>query len=184
MDNDVRVSFLPNVNGDKGKDNFLNKLVLAALHQLPSERATNYVLSLLKDDSAVNALKAGQTLDIPVSNSRNLYTLWYSAFLILQSEVSANVEAQELSLKMLRVYCQRVLTLKAGERTVVGNGRVLGPFDPEENFTVEDFQLLERFSSSSYLEKINIPLENTTEDENGMLYIILLPLLLITLKII
>lgn len=67
MDSDVRVTFLPNVNGEKGKDNLLNKVVLAALQQLPPEKATDYVLSLLKDDFAVKTLEKGQNLDIPVS---------------------------------------------------------------------------------------------------------------------
>lgn len=67
IDNDVRVTFLPNVNGEKGKDNSLNKIVLAALQQLPSEKATDYVLSLLKGDVAYKTLEKGQKLDIPVS---------------------------------------------------------------------------------------------------------------------
>lgn len=84
-----------------------------------------------------------------------------------QSEIASHVEAQELSLKMLRVYCQRVLGFKAGERGVVANGRILGPFDNDENFTVEDFSLLERFSSSTYLEKINAALENNSDEDEG-----------------
>lgn len=66
---------------------------------------------------------------------------------------------------MLRVYCQRVLKLKAGERAVIANGRVLGPLDDDETFTLEDFSLLERFTRTSYLEKINVALEATAEDE-------------------
>lgn len=68
---------------------------------------------------------------------------------------------------MLRVYCQRVLSFKAGQRGVVANGRVLGPFDEEENFTVEDFSLLERFTSSTYLEKIIATLENHSDEDEG-----------------
>lgn len=67
---------------------------------------------------------------------------------------------------MLRIYCQRVLSLKAGQKAVVANARVLGPLDDDEIFTMEDFSLLERFSRSSYLEKINTALETTSEDED------------------
>lgn len=66
---------------------------------------------------------------------------------------------------MLRIYSQRVLKLKEGERAVIANGRVLGPFDDDETFTEEDFNLLERFSSSSYLEKIIKALSKDNEDE-------------------
>lgn len=48
---DVRVSFLPNVDGDK--DTLLNMIVLAALQELSSEKAVAYVLSLLKDKEAI-----------------------------------------------------------------------------------------------------------------------------------
>lgn len=89
---------------------------------------------------------------------------------LFQAEIAPNVEAQELSLKMLRVYCQRVLQFKAGQRGVVANGRVLGPFDDDENFTVEDFSLLERFSSSTYLEKINSALEKHSDEDDGKIY--------------
>lgn len=82
--------------------------------------------------------------------------------------MEANLNAQELSLKMLRVYCQRVLSLKAGQRAVVANGRVLGPLDDDEAFTIEDFSLLERFSHTSYLNKINDALEKTSEDEEPL----------------
>lgn len=68
IDTDVRVTFLPNVNGEKGKDNYLNKVVLAALQELPSEKATEYVHSLLKDDAAAKSLQTDKKINIPVSN--------------------------------------------------------------------------------------------------------------------
>lgn len=85
----------------------------------------------------------------------------------MQNEIASSIQAQELSLKMLRVYCQRVLNFNVGARGLVANGRVLGPFVDDENFVIEDFSLLERFSSSSYLEKINVALEHTADDEEG-----------------
>lgn len=67
VDNDVRVTFLPNANGEKGKDNYLNKIILAALQHLPAEKATDFVLSLLKDDVAFKTLEKGEKLTLPVS---------------------------------------------------------------------------------------------------------------------
>lgn len=68
---------------------------------------------------------------------------------------------------MLRVYSQRVLNLKESERAVVANGRVLGPLEENENFSIEDFNLLERFSSIVYLEKINNALAKDGDEEDG-----------------
>lgn len=69
---------------------------------------------------------------------------------------------------MLRVYCQRVLNLKASERGVVANGRILGPFLDDENFDMEDFALLEQFSTQSYGKKILEALEKTAEEDTGV----------------
>ncbi|XP_018571194.1 UDP-glucose:glycoprotein glucosyltransferase [Anoplophora glabripennis] len=146
-ESDVRVSFLPNVNGDKS--NLLNKIVLAAQQELPPEKSLNLVLSLLRDDKAAKQLENGEKLDIPV-------------------EVSSKTNAQELNLKMLRVYSQKVLNFKESERAVVANGRVLGPLENNESFSSEDFNLLERFSSTVYLEKINGALEKNSDEEDDI----------------
>lgn len=159
----MRVSFLPNVNGDK--DNQLNKIVLAIMQELSSEKAFELVNSLLKDDLAAKKLTKGEKLDLPVSTFIIFKLHYLSVGFIFQSEVSSKLNSQDLNLKMLRVYSQRVLKLKEGERAVVANGRVLGPFEEDEVFTEEDFNLLERFSSSSYLEKITKALSKDSEDE-------------------
>lgn len=75
-----------------------------------------------------------------------------------------------MNLKMLRVYSQRVLKLNAGERAVIANGRVLGPLEKGEDFTVEDFTLLERFSSSTYLDGITKALTKSDDDDDGKPY--------------
>ncbi|XP_017781204.1 PREDICTED: UDP-glucose:glycoprotein glucosyltransferase [Nicrophorus vespilloides] len=134
---DSRVAFLPNVNGDE--DNKINKVVLAAL-ELPPEKALNYVISLLKNGD----IESGK-YDIP-------------------AELSAKIESQELSLKMLRVYAQRVLNFNVGSRGVVANSRVLGPLDEKEEFSIEDFGLLEQYSSATYIDKLQQALEKTKED--------------------
>lgn len=54
---DVRISFLPNVNGDQ--DNLINKLVLAALNEMPTDKAIVYVKGLLQ--------QTDDKYDVPVS---------------------------------------------------------------------------------------------------------------------
>ncbi|KAL7881321.1 hypothetical protein AOLI_G00081690 [Acnodon oligacanthus] len=51
-------------------------------------------------------------------------------------------------------FCQEVMKLKAGQRAVVSNGRILGPFAEEEDFSVDDFYLLEKITLSTSAEKI------------------------------
>ncbi|XP_050308475.1 UDP-glucose:glycoprotein glucosyltransferase isoform X2 [Anthonomus grandis grandis] len=142
---DVRVTFMPNVNGNK--TNLLNKLVLAILEVLPSDKSLPLVVSLLKEPEIIEKLEAGNKMDIP-------------------SEVWSLVDSQELNLKLLRVYSQSVLQLKESERAVVANGRVLGPFEENEDFTVEDFSLLQRFGSATYLEKVEKAFEALEDDDD------------------
>ncbi|GAA6065467.1 UDP-glucose:glycoprotein glucosyltransferase 2 isoform X1, partial [Tachysurus ichikawai] len=46
-------------------------------------------------------------------------------------------------------FCQEVLKMKAGQTAVVSNGRVLGPFAEEEEFSMDDFHLLEKLTLST-----------------------------------
>lgn len=71
---------------------------------------------------------------------------------------------------MLRVYAQRVLNFKASERGIIANGRVLGSLETDEDFTVEDFSLLERFSSASYGEKLKMALSKSGSSEGHRLF--------------
>lgn len=47
-------------------------------------------------------------------------------------------------------------------KAIIFNGRVIGPLDDDEEFTFEDFSLLERFSQSTYGNKL---FKNLLEDE-------------------
>uniref|UniRef100_A0A8C8M098 UDP-glucose ceramide glucosyltransferase-like 1 n=1 Tax=Oncorhynchus tshawytscha TaxID=74940 RepID=A0A8C8M098_ONCTS len=53
-----------------------------------------------------------------------------------------------------QLFCRDVLKLHTGQRAVVSNGRILGPFEDEEEFNVEDFHLLEKITLSTTAEKV------------------------------
>uniref|UniRef100_A0A8C2XG78 UDP-glucose ceramide glucosyltransferase-like 1 n=1 Tax=Cyclopterus lumpus TaxID=8103 RepID=A0A8C2XG78_CYCLU len=53
-----------------------------------------------------------------------------------------------------QLFCRDVLKLSPGQQAVISNGRILGPFEEQEEFTVEDFQLLEKITLSSSAEKV------------------------------
>lgn len=68
---------------------------------------------------------------------------------------SALVEGkQKQMIKIHRAFVKSVLKFQPGELGVVTNGRIFGPFEPDESFVVDDFSLLDRFSYNNYGEKI------------------------------
>lgn len=51
-------------------------------------------------------------------------------------------------------YARNVLRFSPSQRAVICNGRLIGPFDENEEFTTEDFSLLERYSQNTYGDKL------------------------------
>lgn len=124
----IRVAFLPNTEGRIDARN-LNRLVWAASQSLDSIEATSVVLGWLGQTG-------GAATNVPAS-------------------VSELLSATELHTKMLRVYAQRALGLRAGQRAIVSNGHLIGPFgDDEAAFAQDDFGLIERLVSLQYADKI------------------------------
>lgn len=68
-------------------------------------------------------------------------------------------------LKLLRVYCQRVLRLSRSASAIIVNGKVLGPLSSDEMFEIEDFNLLEKFNSHQYSDKIRKALKESLKTE-------------------
>lgn len=112
---------------------------MAASQSLDAVEATNVVLNWLENRKA-------KVKDIP-------------------TPVKELISATELHLKMLRVYCARVLKLKTSENAVISNGNLIGPLDENEVFTTDDYGLIERFSSHTYSDKIKKMLQ-TSENED------------------
>lgn len=92
---------------------------------------------------------------------------------MLQDEsVAAILENQSPMLSLHQHYVKTVLNMETGVRAVLCNGRIIGPLDSSEEFTSEDFSLLERFSQSTYGEKLFMKLikdQIFNEDEYGIL---------------
>ncbi|CAG4963133.1 unnamed protein product [Parnassius apollo] len=126
----VRVAFIPNVEGGS-VDQSLNKVVVSALAVLEPAHATKYVTQLLEDEGCHER----QDCEI-------------------LPELIPALNKQEWVLKAARVLCARSLRLRAGERAVIHNARLIGPFALGEAFTLDDFVLLDRFSNQVYGDKI------------------------------
>ncbi|XP_023293347.2 UDP-glucose:glycoprotein glucosyltransferase [Lucilia cuprina] len=134
----VRIAFIPNVEGsDLSRKNNLNRLVWAAQQVLKPQQATDVVLKWLKQSS--------DKWEIP-------------------GQVNDFLDFTELHMKILRVYAQRVLNLKANERLVIGNGKIIGPIGTNEQFGIEDFGLIDRFNAIQYGDKLRKVLKQKSLD--------------------
>lgn len=134
------MAFIPNTEGVAVADRSnLNRLVWSAVNTLPGPTATSVVLEWLEKQS---------TKTIP-------------------QEINEILSESELHMKMLRVYSQRVLQLKASQSAVISNGKILGPLNEKEVFAVDDFALIERLHSFLQGEKIREALKKYDDVEES-----------------
>lgn len=135
----VRVAFIPNTEGVAiAERSNLNRLIWSAVNTLPGPEATSTVLEWLeKKPSAGN---------IPAA-------------------VNEILSESELHMKMLRVYVQRVLQLKAAQNAVISNGKILGPLKENELFAIDDFALIERLHNFLNGDKIKEALKKYDDVE-------------------
>ncbi|KYM95086.1 UDP-glucose:glycoprotein glucosyltransferase, partial [Cyphomyrmex costatus] len=131
---DARISIIINAKDDTNLKSDINKIVLAAINALSPEKAILYMRKILKEDTV--ALIANDNFEIE------------------DESVAAILENQNSILSLHQHYVKAVLNMEPGARAVLCNGRVIGPLDNNEEFINDDFSLLERFSQSTYGEKL------------------------------
>ncbi|KAG7199513.1 hypothetical protein KM043_014130 [Ampulex compressa] len=130
----ARITVIINdVDNDDSKMN-INNVVLAALNSLPPDKAILYINKIIQED-VVSAITAG-------------------TYEIEEELVMKALPEQVKLLPLHRHYAKSVLELEKGARAIVCNGRLIGPLNTEEEFSSDDFSLLERFSQSTYGEKL------------------------------
>lgn len=118
----------------------LNRLVWAAVNTLPGQEATSVVLEWLEKNPTEKAIP---------------------------SKVNEILSESELHMKMLRVYAQRVLQLKATQCAIIANGRIFGPLNDNEVFAVDDFSLIERLHGFLHGDKIRETLKKYNDLEEN-----------------
>lgn len=133
----VRVTFIPNADKiDALKGNKdLNAVVWSMLNTFDGKEATEKVLRFLNGDEKIT------------------------------DNVKGFLSAAELHLKMIRVYCQRVLKFKSGVTSVITNGRIFGPLEDKETFTTNDFNLLDKINQQQYIMKVKEALKSIKNDD-------------------
>ncbi|XP_011503813.1 PREDICTED: UDP-glucose:glycoprotein glucosyltransferase [Ceratosolen solmsi marchali] len=129
----------------------INKITLAAINTLSLEKSYTYIRNLMKEET-YNSIKNGE-------------------FSIEEKAIKEYLKNEFFLLNIQQHYAKHILNLSNNERAVIMNGRIIGPFDEEEEFTSDDFALLERFSQSTYGDKLFKYLRkcqvNNDEYENG-----------------
>ena len=58
------------------------------------------------------------------------------------------LDTHTYNFEVTRAYSAAKLGLRAGDRAVVSNGKLIGPLDTDEEFTSDDFSLVERYGTS------------------------------------
>uniref|UniRef100_A0A673GKT4 UDP-glucose ceramide glucosyltransferase-like 1 n=1 Tax=Sinocyclocheilus rhinocerous TaxID=307959 RepID=A0A673GKT4_9TELE len=138
-----RVGVINNPSGKPTEDNSaLYRAVWASLLTQSSKNMLDFTLKLLKEEN-VELLKQGTKIKHLLKQGMD-----HDAF-----EKKFNTMEVDF-LHSQQKYCKEVLKLKAGQRAVVSNGRVLSLLDEEEEFSVEDFHLLEKITLHTSAEKI------------------------------
>ncbi|XP_042619727.1 UDP-glucose:glycoprotein glucosyltransferase 2-like isoform X2 [Cyprinus carpio] len=138
-----RVGVINNPSGKPTEDNSsLYRAIWASLLTQSSKNTLDFTLKLLKEEN-VELLKQGTKIKHLLKQGMD-----HDAF-----EKKFNTMEVDF-LHSQQKYCKEVLKLKAGQRAVVSNGRILSLLDEEEEFSVEDFHLLEKITLRTSAEKI------------------------------
>ena len=137
--NQLRVGLIHNTNGP----GLISKIAQAAMTSLDSSEAISVLSKVLKPSTAtklINGKKKLSDFDIPG---------------LEMNELIKTVEGINDDLfKVHSIFVDSVLKFSSGQRGIVVNGKVIGPLDAEEQFTTDDFELLEKLTMAQYGEKL------------------------------
>uniref|UniRef100_A0A665TK40 UDP-glucose ceramide glucosyltransferase-like 1 n=1 Tax=Echeneis naucrates TaxID=173247 RepID=A0A665TK40_ECHNA len=127
----VRVGVINNPSGKPSEDNtVLYRAIWASFLTQKNKATADFVQKLLKEESSHQYVQHHKQT--------------FKKFNTLEVDF---IHSQQL-------FCRDILKLGPGERAVISNGRILGPFEEQEDFTVEDFHLLEKITLSGSAEKV------------------------------
>ncbi|XP_055734579.1 UDP-glucose:glycoprotein glucosyltransferase 2 isoform X1 [Salvelinus fontinalis] len=140
----VRVGVIDNPSGGAPSEDstVLYRAVWAALLTQKNKAAVEFVQKILKEET-VQLLQQGTKM-------KNLLLKGMDADAFEKKFNTMEVDF----IRSQQLFCRDVLKLHTGQRAVVSNGRILGPFEDEEEFNVEDFHLLEKITLSTTAEKV------------------------------
>uniref|UniRef100_A0A3B3UXM3 UDP-glucose ceramide glucosyltransferase-like 1 n=1 Tax=Poecilia latipinna TaxID=48699 RepID=A0A3B3UXM3_9TELE len=136
----LRVGVIDNPSGKPSEDNtVLYRAVWASLLTQKNKAAAEFAQKLLKEESSLLLQQGTKMKDLGMQ-----VNAFEKKFNTLEVDF---IRSQQM-------FCRDVLKLRPGQQAVISNGRILGPFEEQEEFTMEDFHLLERITLSGSAEKV------------------------------
>lgn len=152
--NQLRLGIIHN-NGDHPTEgDVIIHAIQVALNTLDRHLSKLFITKLVKEGNAKSVISGEKgVIEFSVSNMDS------DAFL------NSLIHFDSAFMHLHRVFCQKILKIAPGERAVLLNGRVIGPLSSDELFTDNDFQLLEKYSISSFGEKMASELNEDVENK-------------------
>ncbi|XP_061648088.1 UDP-glucose:glycoprotein glucosyltransferase 2 isoform X4 [Phyllopteryx taeniolatus] len=146
----VRVGVIANPSGRPSEDNTtVYRAIWASLLTQKNKAVAEFVQKIAREQSYQLLMQGTKMKDLLLQGMDT--DAFEKKFNTLEVDF---VRSQQL-------FCRDVLKLSAGQRAVISNGRILGPLDEQEEFTAEDFQLLEKITRSSSAEKVKAQVKLT-----------------------
>ncbi|KAM9486664.1 UDP-glucose:glycoprotein glucosyltransferase 2 isoform 2-T2 [Clarias gariepinus] len=151
-----RVGVINNPSDRPTEDNSsLYRAIWASFLTQSNKHSLDFTLKLLKDET-VQLIRQGTKIKDLLLKGMD------------QDAFEKKFNTMELGfLHSQQRFCQEVLKVKAGETAVVSNGRVLGPFTEEEEFSTDDFHLLEKLTLSTSAEKVKAKVKQMSLTPQG-----------------
>ncbi|XP_074657528.1 UDP-glucose:glycoprotein glucosyltransferase 1-like isoform X2 [Tubulanus polymorphus] len=143
--NDVRVGVVHNpthVPTDE-KSTLISRAIQTAIATLPTGLARSFITKLVKEEN----------VDGLLSGTKTISDLEVHGMDMEKYEKGFKSKATDF-LFTHRMFCDQVLELQPGDRTVITNGRNIGALADGEEFTQEDFTLLQKVSSKGAKSKL------------------------------
>ncbi|XP_054718713.1 LOW QUALITY PROTEIN: UDP-glucose:glycoprotein glucosyltransferase 1-like [Uloborus diversus] len=139
----TRIGVIHNPSASIASRNIISKSIEVALEVLDRHTAKLFVTKLLKPANAKQVMNGEKSVtDFSISTMENeIFLKHLEAF-------------DEENMSFHEKFCKNTLKLSSGDRAIVINGRVIGPLEDGEEFTQEDFHLLEIYSTGLYADKI------------------------------
>ncbi|AWP13176.1 putative UDP-glucose:glycoprotein glucosyltransferase 2 [Scophthalmus maximus] len=139
----VRVGVMDNPGGKPREDNtVLYRAIWASFLTQKNKATVEFVQKLLREESS-QLLQQGTKMKDLLMQDMDV-DAFEKKFNTLEVDF---IRSQQL-------FSRDVMKLRPGDRAVISNGRILGPFEEHEEFTVEDFHLLEKITQGGSAEKV------------------------------
>ncbi|GCC23619.1 UDP-glucose:glycoprotein glucosyltransferase 1 isoform X3 [Chiloscyllium punctatum] len=152
--NNLRIGFINNPTTEPTKKNtIIARAIWAALNTQSVNNAKNFITKLAKEDTAKALADGADIMEFAVGGMDN------DAFKKMFETLKLDFILSHSS------FCKDVVQLKGGQRSIISNGRIIGPLQENEIFNQNDFHLLESIALEA-AEKIKVRIRMLMVEED------------------